>query len=77
MNAAVVKDKLSNLEWVGQQMRAKTASYEALIMSTGEKALTWEERCGAIASIEDQATKAYCELLVWGIIVITPLHTEL
>ncbi|MCJ0828679.1 MULTISPECIES: hypothetical protein [unclassified Acinetobacter] len=66
MNAAVVTEKLSNLEWVGQQMRAKTANYEASTMSTGEKAPTWEERCGAIASIEDQATKAYCELLVWG-----------
>ena len=65
MNAAVT-EKLSNLEWVGQQMRAKTANYEASTMSTGEKAPTWEERCGAIASIEDQATKAYCEMLVWG-----------
>lgn len=66
MNAVVVKDKLSNLEWVGQQMRAKTANYEASTATTGEKAPTWEERCGAIASIEDPATKAYCELLVWG-----------
>ncbi|WP_414659222.1 hypothetical protein ACMHYC_10860 [Acinetobacter courvalinii] len=66
MNAAVATEKLSNLEWVGQQMRAKTANYEASTMSTGEKAPTWEERCGAIASIEDQATKAYCEMLVWG-----------
>lgn len=65
MNAAVT-EKLSNLEWVGQQMRAKTANYEASTAATGEKAPTWEERCGAIASIEDPATKAYCELLVWG-----------
>ncbi|MDC4717855.1 hypothetical protein NQ852_17510 [Acinetobacter baumannii] len=63
---AVVTEKLSNLEWVGQQMRAKTASYETSTASTGEKAPTWEERCGAIASIEDEATKAYCEMLVWG-----------
>lgn len=63
---AVVTEKLSNLEWVGQQMRAKTASYETSTASTGEKAPTWEERCGAIASIEDEATKAYCEILVWG-----------
>lgn len=66
MNAAVVTEKLSNLEWVGQQMRAKTASYETSTASTGEKAPTWEERCGAISSIEDEATKAYCEMLVWG-----------
>lgn len=66
MNAAVVKDKLTNLEWAGQQMRAKTTNYETSVASTGDKAPTWEERCGAIASIEDPATKAYCELLVWG-----------
>ncbi|MCU4495311.1 hypothetical protein KTI55_01820 [Acinetobacter ursingii] len=63
---AVVTEKLSNLEWVGQQMRAKTASYETSTASTGEKAANWEDRCGAIASIEDEVTKAYCELLVWG-----------
>ena len=61
MNAVV--EKLSNLEWVGQQMRAKTASYEASTASTGEKAANWEDRCGAIASIEDQATKAYLSLI--------------
>jgi len=64
--SAVVIEKLSNLEWVGQQMRAKTASYEVSTAPTGEKAPTWEERCGAIASIEDEVTKAYCEMLVWG-----------
>ncbi|MDN5418806.1 MAG: hypothetical protein L0G09_15360 [Acinetobacter sp.] len=64
MNA--VAEKLSNLEWMGQQMRAKTANYEISTASTGGDAPNWEDRCGAIASIEDQATKAYCELLVWG-----------
>ncbi|EHU2106826.1 hypothetical protein A1E39_RS09330 [Acinetobacter baumannii] len=64
--SALVTEKLSNLEWVGQQMRPKTASYETSTASTGVKAPTWEERCGAIASIEDEATKAYCEMLVWG-----------
>lgn len=64
MNA--VAEKLSNLEWMGQQMRAKTANYEISTASTGDDAPNWEDRCGAIASIEDKATKAYCELLVWG-----------
>lgn len=64
MNA--VAEKLSNLEWMGQQMRAKTANYEISTASTGGDAPNWEDRCGAIASIEDKATKAYCELLVWG-----------
>lgn len=64
--SVAVTEELSNLEWVSQQMRAKTASYETSVVSTGEKAPTWEERCGAIASIEDEVTKAYCEILVWG-----------
>ena len=64
MNA--VAEKLSNLEWMGQQMRAKTANYEISTASTGGDAPSWEDRCGAITSIEDQATKAYCEILVWG-----------
>ena len=49
---AVVTEKLSNLEWVGQQMRAKTASYETSTASTGEKAPTWEERCGLLLQLK-------------------------
>lgn len=63
MNA--VAEKMTNLEWMGQQLRAKTASFEPS-QGGGLESVTWEDRCGAIASIEDQATKAYCEILVWG-----------
>ena len=65
MNAAAV-EKTTNLEWLGQQMRAKTANYEVTQKDTNLDPITWEDRCGAIASIEDQAAKAYCEILVWG-----------
>lgn len=65
MNAAAV-ERTTNLEWLGQQMRAKTANYEITQKDTNLDPITWEDRCGAIASIEDQAAKAYCEILVWG-----------
>ncbi|OTG79079.1 hypothetical protein B9T31_17430 [Acinetobacter sp. ANC 4558] len=64
MNA--VADKLTSIEWLGQQMRAKTANYEISQKDTNLSPVTWEDRCGAIVSIEDKATKAYCEILVWG-----------
>ena len=64
--SAVMAEKLSNIEWLGQQMRAKTANYEISTKDTNLEPVTWEDRCGAIASIDDQATKAYCEILVWG-----------
>jgi len=67
MNVGAEKaEKLSNIEWLGQQLRAKTANYEPSQGGGGLGLITWEDRCGAIASIDDQATKAYCEILVWG-----------
>lgn len=65
MNVAA-EEKLTSIEWLGQQMRAKTANYEVTQRDTNLEPITWEDRCGAIASIEDQVTKAYCEILVWG-----------
>lgn len=59
-------EKTTNLEWLGQQMRAKTVDYEVTQKDTNLEPITWQDRCGAIASIEDHATKAYCEILVWG-----------
>ncbi|MEF9958178.1 MAG: hypothetical protein RR767_13425 [Acinetobacter sp.] len=67
MNAVAEKtEKLSNIEWLGQQLRAKTANYEAGIPGTGETPINWEDRCGAIASLPNKETKAYASILVWG-----------
>ena len=63
MNAAT--EKMTNLEWL-TQIGLKAIEYSADPKSTGEKGPSWEDRCGAIASIECPACKAYCELLVWG-----------
>lgn len=61
-----VAEKLTNLEWLGQQMRAKTANYEVSESGASLEPITWQDRCGAIASIDDPATQAYCSILVWG-----------
>ena len=68
MNAAVeVKaGKLSNIEWLGQQLRAKTANYEAGTPSTGDSLVNWEDRCGAVAKIPNEECKAYASILIWG-----------
>lgn len=63
MNA--VAEKMTNLEWL-TQIGLKAIEYTEDPKGTGEKGPSWEDRCGAIASIECPACKAYCELLVWG-----------
>ena len=63
MNAAA--EKMTNLEWL-TQIGLKALEYNDDSKSTGEKGPSWEDRCGAVASIECPACKAYCELLVWG-----------
>ena len=63
MNAAT--EKMTNLEWL-TQIGLKAIEYTEDPKGTGEKGPSWEDRCGAIASIECPACKAYCELLVWG-----------
>lgn len=63
MNAAT--EKMTNLEWL-TQIGLKAIDYTEDPKGTGEKGPSWEDRCGAIASIECPACKAYCELLVWG-----------
>ena len=52
------KEKLTNIEWLGQQLRAKTANYEAGTPSTGGVPVNWEDRCGAIAMLPNDETKA-------------------
>lgn len=65
MNAVVV-DKLTNIEWLGQQLRAKTANYEASTPASDDSSINWEERCGAIAMLPNPESIAYASILVWG-----------
>lgn len=63
----VKQEKLTNLEWLGQQLRAKTANYEIQTSSSsGDAPINWEDRCGAIANLPNQETKSYVSILIWG-----------
>ena len=68
MGAILVKTErevLTNLEWLTQQMRAKTINFQ---QTTGvaKGGINFEERCGAIASIQSPPHQALLSILVWG-----------
>lgn len=61
-----VLEMVSNIEWLSQQLRAKTMSFEE---STGKSTgipINWEVRCGAIAELETPEQKALAAILTWG-----------
>lgn len=64
MNAAVTNRE--NFEWLGNQIRAKTACYEVSIRATGERPPNWEEKAGAFAKMEDDLQKDLALLLAFG-----------
>lgn len=68
MNSKIANkpEKLTNLEWLCQQIHAKTANYEPTTPSSGDVSINWEDRCGAIATFPTEETKAYASILVWG-----------
>lgn len=66
MNADLKKNKVSNIEWLGKQMRAKTANFEMCTQDTNLEPITWEDRCGAFAKMDTVQAKALASLYVWG-----------
>ncbi len=66
MNKDLKKDQVSNIEWLGKQMRAKTANFEMCTQDTNLEPVTWEDRCGAFAVMDTQQAKALASLYVWG-----------
>ncbi|NNP68944.1 hypothetical protein [Acinetobacter sp. Ac_5812] len=66
MNKDLKKNQLSNIEWLGMQMRAKTANFEMCTQDTNLEPVTWEDRCGAYAMMDTQHAKALAALYVWG-----------
>lgn len=67
MNAKVKEEKLSNIEWLGQHLRAKTPNYEQTGSgSSDDTVAAWEIRCSAFAAIETDLAKALAALYVWG-----------
>ncbi|MFU8927540.1 hypothetical protein [Acinetobacter puyangensis] len=62
-----VMERVSSIEWLSQQLHAKTANYEQLgVVSSGNVPINWEDRCGAIAALPEPEQKALVSLLVWG-----------
>lgn len=57
--------QLSNQDWLEQGMHAKTVKF-----NIGQGGLppevNWEDRCAAIAMIEDKPAKALASILLWG-----------
>lgn len=66
MNKDLKKDQISNIEWLGKQMRAKTANFEMCTQDTNLEPITWEDRCGVFAMMDTQQAKALASLYVWG-----------
>lgn len=62
----VMTEKLSNLEWLGQHMRAKTPNYEQLYSSNTDDVAAWELRCAAFENIDTPLAKALASVYVWG-----------
>lgn len=64
MNATVF-DKFKNFEWLTHGITASSPSFEPQVRGTGEKPLNYEDRLGAIASMESQLAKSVTALIVF------------
>lgn len=64
MNAAVF-DKFKNFEWLTHGITASSPSFEPQVHGTGEKPLNYEDRLGAIASMDSQLAKSVTALIVF------------
>lgn len=64
MNAAVT-DKFEQFEWLTKGITAKSPNFEPNVRGTGEKPLNYEDRLGAIASMETQLAKSVTALIVF------------
>jgi len=65
MNIAAV-DKFKGFEWLMQGITAKSINYEPSVHGTGEKPLTYEDRLGAIASMDTQLAKSITALIIFN-----------
>ena len=66
MNVDIKKIEISNIEWLGQQMRAKVANLEQCKQDTNLTPITWEDRCGVFARMQTEQAKCLASLYVWG-----------
>jgi len=65
MNAIAV-EKFKNFEWLTHGLTASSPSIEPVVRGTGEKPLNYQDRLGAIASMETQLEKAVASVIIFG-----------
>ncbi|WOE32765.1 MULTISPECIES: hypothetical protein [unclassified Acinetobacter] len=68
MNIAVnvASEKFEQFEWLTHGITAKSPNFEPQAHGTGEKPLDYQDRLGAIASMETQLAKSVTALIVFG-----------
>ena len=62
---AVMADKFEQFEWLTHGITAKSPNFEPQAHGTREKPLNYEDRLGAIASMETQLAKSVTALIVF------------
>ncbi|MCL6243800.1 hypothetical protein M5F04_04325 [Acinetobacter sp. ANC 7200] len=65
MNA--VAEKFEPFEWLTKGITAKSPNFEPQAHGTGEKPLNYEDRLGAIASMETQLEKSVTSVIIFGL----------
>ena len=62
----VMAEKFEQFEWLTHGITAKSPNFEPQAHGTGEKPLNYEDRLGAIASMETQLEKSVTSLIIYG-----------
>ena len=62
---AVTADKFEQFEWLTHGITAKSPNFEPQAHGTGEKPLNYEDRLGAIATMDTQLAKSVTSLIVF------------
>ncbi|MFX5212188.1 hypothetical protein ABTC92_06405 [Acinetobacter baumannii] len=65
MNAVAV-EKFERFEWLTHGLTASSPSIEPVVRGTGEKPLNYQDRLGAIASMDTQLEKAVASVIIFG-----------
>ena len=65
MGLVAVEGKFEPFEWLTHGITAKSPNFEPNIHGTGEKALDYQDRLGAIASMDTQLAKSVTALIVF------------
>lgn len=66
INIDLAIEKFEPFEWLAKGITAKTANYEPTVRGTAEKPLDYQDRLGAIASMDTQLEKSVTSVIVFG-----------